>query len=68
MHGNEEREGEKTKQKPVCMYLVVDVNGSSNLPAAARDRLQPLVVMVTSCCIGILVVELQSTLGQKSLS
>lgn len=56
------------KKKPVCMYLVVDVNSSSNLPTAARDRLQPLVIMVTSCCIGILVVELQSTLGQKSLS
>lgn len=50
------------------MYLIVDVNSSSNLPTAACDRLQPLVIMVTSCCIGVLVVELQSTLGQKPLS
>lgn len=48
-------------------YLIVDVNRSSNLPTAACDRFQPLVIMVTSCCIGVLVVELQSTLGQKSL-
>lgn len=50
------------------MYLIIDVNSSANLPATACDRFQPLVTMITSCCIGVLVVELQSTLGQKSLS
>lgn len=54
--------------KCLCMYLVVDMNSSSDLPTAAHNRFQTLVAMVTSCCIDFLVVELQSTLGQKSLS
>lgn len=61
----------RRSEERVCVYLVVDVNSPSDLPTAARDwfpKSQPLVTMVTSCCIGILVVELQSTLGQKSLS
>ena len=55
----------KKKTQSTVLYLIVDVNSPSSLPAAAHDRLpkcQPLVTMVTSCCIGILVVELQSAL------
>lgn len=50
------------------IHLVVDVDGSSNLPVATRHWLQPLAIMVTSSCIWVLVVELQSTLRQQSLS
>ena len=54
-----------------CVHLVVAVNCPSNLPTAACDcfpKGQALVTVVTSCCIGILVVELQSALGPESLS
>lgn len=63
-----ERQEEEDGNK---FHLIVAVDRASDLPAAARDRLpecQSLVTMVTGCCIGILVVELQSALGQESLS
>lgn len=50
------------------IHLVVDVDGSSNLPVTTCHRFQPLAIMVTSSCIRVLVVELQSTLRQQSLS
>lgn len=59
------------KEEEKWVYLIVAVNGPSDLPASAHggfSKCQPVVVMVTSCCIGILVVELQHALGQKSLS
>lgn len=49
------------------LYLIVDVN-SPNLSTPANGCVQPWVAMVTSTCIDILVVELQHTLGEKSLS
>lgn len=49
------------------LYLVVDVN-SPDLPIAAAGRVQSGVTMVTGSRKGFLVVELQHTLGQKSLS
>lgn len=45
-------------------YLIVDVNS----PTAATGRVQSWVTMVTGSRKGLLVVELQHTLGEKSLS
>lgn len=49
------------------LYLIVDMN-SPNLSTPPKGCVQSWVAMVPSGCIGILVVELQRTLGEKSLS
>lgn len=48
-------------------YLIVDVD-SPDLPSAATGRVQARVTMVTGGRKGFLVVELQHTLGEESLS
>lgn len=60
------QQGRQRAAEPPCgLYLTVDVN-SPNLPAAPTGRVHSWVTMVTG--EAFLVVELQHTLGEKSLS
>lgn len=61
------KQGQQRAPTACGLYLTVDVNGP-NLPTAATGRVQSWVTMVTGGRKAFLVVELQHTLGEKSLS